>query len=82
MLFQNNVLDGMSKENKPLLILNGCASHVTNDTIGFGRENGLDILTLLFHCSHELQPLDMVVFYPFKLNLVVEKMNKMRSNSQ
>ena len=80
--FKNNVPGGMSKENKHLLILDGHASHVTNEAIRFGRENGLDILTLPSHYSHELQPLDVAVFHPFKLNLVVEKMNKMRNNPQ
>ena len=80
--FKNNVLGGMSKENKHLLILDGHASHVTNEVIRFGRENGLDILILPSHCSHELQPLDMAVFHPFKLNLAMEKMNKMRNNPQ
>ena len=80
--FKNNVPGGMSKENKHLLILDGHASHVTNEAINFGRENGLDILTLPSHCSHELQPLDVAVFHPFKLNLAMEKMNRMRNNPQ
>ena len=80
--FKNNVPGGMSKENQHLLILNGHTSHVTNEAILFGRENGLDILTLPSHCSHELQPLNVAVFHPFKLNLAIKKMNKMRSNPQ
>ena len=80
--FKNNVLGGMSKDNQHLLILDGHISHVTNEAINFGRENGLDILTLPSHCSYKLQPLDVAVFHPFKLNLAVEKMDKMRSNPQ
>ena len=80
--FKNNVPGGMSKDNQHLLILDGHISHVTNEAINFGRENGLDILTFPSHCSHELQPLDVAVFHPFKLNLAVEKMDKMRSNPQ
>ena len=80
--FKNNVPGGMSKENQHSLILDGHTSHVTNEAILFGRENGLDIPTLPSHCFHELQPLDVAVFHPFKLNLALEKMNKMRSNPQ
>ena len=80
--FKNNVPGGMSKENKHLLILDGHASHITNEAIRFGIENGLDILTLPSHCSHELQPLDVAIFHPFKLNLAIERMNMMRSNPQ
>ena len=78
--FKNNIPGGMSKENKHLLILDGHASHVTNEAIKFGRENGLEILTLPSHCSHELQPLDVAIFHPFKLNLALERMNMMRNN--
>ena len=80
--FKNNVPGGMSSENKHLLILDGHASHMTNEAIRFGRENGLDILIFPSHCSRELQPLDVVVFHPFKLNLAMKKMNKMRNNPQ
>jgi len=65
-----------------LLILDGHASHVTNEAINFGRENGLDILILPFHCFHELQLLDVAVFHPFKLNPAVEKLEKMINNLQ
>ena len=80
--FKNNVPGGMFKENQHLLILDGHTSHVTNEAILFGRENRLDILTLPSYCSHELQPPDMAIFHPFKLNLAMEKMNKMRKNPQ
>ena len=36
-------------------------------------EVGLDIFILLAHSTHELQPLDMAKFHPFKLNLAQEK---------
>ena len=78
--FKSKVPGGMSKENQHLLILDGHSSHVTNEAIKFGIQNGLNILTLPSHCSHELQPLDVAVFHPFKLNLAMEKMNKMRRN--
>ena len=76
--FKNNVPGGITKENKHLLILDGHASHVTNEAIQFGIENSLDILILPSHCSHEMQPLDFASFHPFKLNLAMEKIQKMR----
>ena len=78
--FKENVLGGMSKKNKHLLIMDGHASHITNEAIIFGLDNGLDILTLLAHCSHELQPLDVAIFHPFKLELARDKIDRMRSN--
>ena len=78
--FKNNVPGGITKENKHLLIIDGHASHVTNEAIQFGTENGLDILTLPSHCSHEMQPLDVAIFHPFKLNLAMEKMQRMKKN--
>ena len=80
MHFKNNVPRGITKENKHLLILDGHASHVTNEAIQFGIENGLDILTLPSHCFHEMQPLDVAIFHPFKLNLGMEKLQRMRKN--
>jgi hypothetical protein len=66
----------MSNDNKHLIILDGHASHINNESIKYGRENGLDILTPPSHCSLELQPLDIVVLHPFKLNMAVEKMDR------
>lgn len=76
--FENNVSGGIFKENKHLLILDGHTSHVTYEAIKFGIENGLDIRTLPSHCSHELQPFDVTIFHPFKLNLAMRKMNRMK----
>ena len=78
--FKNNIPGGMSRENKHLLVLDGHASHVTQEAIQFGIENGLNIMTLPSHCSHEMQPLDVAIFHPFKQNLVVEKMQRMRKD--
>ena len=80
MHFKNNIPRGISKENKHLLILDGHASHVTNEAIQFGTENGLDILTLPSHCSHKMQPLDVAIFHFFKMNLAMEKMQRMRKD--
>ena len=78
--FKNNVPRGITKENKHLLILDGHVSHVINEAIKFGTENGLDILILPSHCSHEIQPLDVAILHLFKLNLAMEKMQRMRKN--
>ena len=78
--FKNSIPGGISKENKHLLIVDGHSSHVTSEAIQFGIENGLDILTLPSHCSHEMQPLDVAIFHPFKLNLAMAKMQRMRTD--
>jgi hypothetical protein len=78
--FHNNVPRGISRQNKHLLILDGHSSHVTTEAIIFGLEIEFDILTLPTHCTHELQPLDVAIFHPFKFNLAHEKMEKMRKD--
>ena len=78
--FKNNVPGGISRENKHLLVLDGHCSHVTREAVLFGLEIGLEILTLPAHSTHELQPLDVAIFHPFKLNLAQEKMEKMRKD--
>jgi hypothetical protein len=78
--FKNNVPRGISRENKHLLILDGHCSHVTREVVLFGLEIGLEILPLPAHSTHELQPLDVAIFHPFKLNLAHEKMKKMRKD--
>ena len=53
---------------------------MTREAVLFGLEIGLEILTLPAHSTHELQPLDVAIFHPFKLNLAHEKMEKMRKD--
>ncbi len=43
-----------------------CA-HVTLEIIEQAKKVGLDLLTLPIHILHELQPLDVSVFKPFKI---------------
>lgn len=57
---------GISHENRHLLILQGHNSHVTLDVVKDASAACLDLLTLPTHTSHALQPLDVVVFKPFK----------------
>ena len=57
---------GVSHEHQHLLIVDGHNSHVTVDVVMKAMEVGLDPVTLLFHTSHRLQPLDVAVFAPYK----------------
>jgi hypothetical protein len=52
--------------NQHLLILDGHCSHITLQVVCKAAKAGLDIITLPFHTSHYLQPLDIAVFRPFK----------------
>lgn len=53
-------------QNPALLILDNHASHVNLRVIEFARQNFIKILTFPPHCSHRLQPLDFMVYGPFK----------------
>ena len=59
---------GISPERQHLLILDGYNSHVTLEVVGRAKAVRLDLLTLLSHTSHALQPLDCSIFKPFKTN--------------
>ena len=74
--FVKNILGGISNDNKHLLIFDGHASHVTIEAIYYGLEVGLDILTNPFHTFHEMQPLDVSCFHPFKLNFATHTTRK------
>ncbi|KYG40043.1 hypothetical protein M433DRAFT_9369 [Acidomyces richmondensis BFW] len=52
--------------------MDGYSSHITADLIAFCIDNAIDILILLPHCSHALQPLDISIFSPLKKALAVE----------
>lgn len=56
----------LSLEHRHLLILDGHNSHVTLEVARLAKTVGLDLITLPFHTSHALQPLDVSVFKPFK----------------
>jgi hypothetical protein len=57
---------GMSPIQRHLMILDGHNSHVTLDVILKANDASLDMVTLPSHTSHEMQPLDVAVFKPFK----------------
>ncbi|KAJ8948256.1 hypothetical protein NQ314_008451 [Rhamnusium bicolor] len=69
-----------SKESKVLLLLDNYKSHTTVIAINFCRENGIILLSFPPHTSHKLQPLDVVVFGPFKTYLSVAFNDWMTSN--
>ncbi|XP_072400177.1 uncharacterized protein [Diabrotica undecimpunctata] len=57
---------GSIKENPTCLIFDKHESHLTVPTLNLAKENGVTIATFPPHCSIKLQPLDVVVYQPFK----------------
>ena len=57
---------GLDLTNRHLLILDGHNSHVMLEVVRTAMESGVDIISLPFHTSHPLQPLDVACFRPFK----------------
>ncbi|ELU18441.1 hypothetical protein CAPTEDRAFT_57351, partial [Capitella teleta] len=49
-----------------LLILDNHESHASCRVIDIAREHGIVLLTIPPHTSHKLQPLDCMVYGPFK----------------
>ena len=64
--FVASVSGGVSPENRNLLILDGHGSHMVVQTIEEANKFVIDLLTLLAHTSHRLQPLNVRVFGPLK----------------
>ena len=58
--------EGVSPQNRHLLIVDGHTSHVTHEVVMKSMEVGLDLITLLSHTCYRLHPLDVRVFVPFK----------------
>ncbi|XP_062373154.1 uncharacterized protein LOC134060440 [Sardina pilchardus] len=55
-----------SPSNRLLLILDNHESHVSQEAVNVANANGVVMMTLPPHTSHELQPLDKSVFGPLK----------------
>ena len=55
-----------SRGQPQLLILDGHCSHKTLAAIDLARESGVTIITLPPHCTHAMQPLDVVFYGPMK----------------
>jgi len=52
--------------------MDGHSSYITANVIAHCMEHAIDLLILLPHTSHVLQPLDISVFSPLKRALAVE----------
>jgi hypothetical protein len=57
--FKRSILNSIFQFNQHLLILDGDGCHVTIEAIEHAQPFGLDMITLPFHTSHVLQPLDV-----------------------
>jgi hypothetical protein len=79
--FKNLVPSGISHSNKYLLPLDSHSSHVTLKIIGQAQTFGLDMITLLSHTSHALQPLDVNCFKPFKTTFMKKRNSAMVKNN-
>jgi len=55
-----------------LLLLDRHRSHLTARFIAFCLNKNIDLICLLLHTSHILQPLDISVFSPLKRALLAE----------
>lgn len=55
-----------STEQKVLLLLDGHASHKNYEAVKYARDHGVVLLCFPPHCTHRLQPLDVVFFAPLK----------------
>lgn len=55
-----------SLEDPVLLILDNHASHISLRIHAFCKDSGIVMVSLPPHCSHRLQPLDLVFFGPLK----------------
>uniref|UniRef100_A0A336MLY5 CSON003630 protein n=1 Tax=Culicoides sonorensis TaxID=179676 RepID=A0A336MLY5_CULSO len=58
-----------SKDHPILLLMDNHESHISVNAIEFCRSNGITCLSFTPHTSHNLQPLDVSVYGPFKAKL-------------
>ncbi len=72
---------GVSQENQHLLIMDGHGFHVTIQALEQVVKVGVDMVTLLAHTSHALQPLDVTYFKPFKTTFRKERDSTMVKNN-
>jgi hypothetical protein len=72
---------GVSQENQHLLIMDGHGFHVTIQALEQVVKVGVDMVTLLAHTSHALQPLDVTYFKPFKIIFRKERDSTMVKNN-
>eukprot|EP00918_Siedleckia_nematoides_P100129 GHVU01218959.1.p1 GENE.GHVU01218959.1~~GHVU01218959.1.p1 ORF type:complete len:155 (+),score=14.63 GHVU01218959.1:346-810(+) len=80
-IFQESVAS--SSEDRVLLVADGHGTHVTDATKVDAKKRGIEIVTLIPHSSHRLQPLDVSVFSSFELQYCVSPfMVTNRSNNE
>ena len=60
-------------KNRHLLIFYGDGSQKNIQTIKDANRIGIDLLPLLVHTNHRLQPLDVCVFWPVKIYFTSER---------
>lgn len=63
-----------------LLILDNLKAHISRKAVEIAKSNGIVLLTLSPHTSHRMQPLDVTVFGPFKIQYSRALDGWMRSN--
>ncbi|MCO5552272.1 hypothetical protein L7F22_005784 [Adiantum nelumboides] len=71
--FDKAITKLVGKESRHLLILDGHGSHVSLEVVEKARDWGIDLITLLAHTSHKLQPLDVSVFKSLKTHFCKER---------
>jgi hypothetical protein len=79
--FKRSILNGIFHFYQHLLILDGDGCHVTIEVIKHAQPFGLDMITLPFHTSHVLQPLDVSCFKSFKTTFKTKRDNAMVINN-
>jgi hypothetical protein len=62
------------------LLLDGLASHLTEEAVMLGMQMGLQIALLPPHSSHRLQPLDVGVSHAFKMRFGQPQEEEIASN--
>lgn len=56
-------------EQRMLLILDNCSSHICYSTISIAKENNIELIALPPNLTHILQPLDVCIFRSFKARI-------------
>lgn len=51
-----------SKENPALVVCNDHVSHISKTILNIANENGVTLLTVLSHTSHDIQPQDVPIY--------------------
>ena len=70
-----------TEENPVLLILDGHSTHTKNiEVIDLARDNHVEILCLLPHTTHRLQPLDVSFMKPLSMCFVQENNKWLKNN--